>query len=69
MSSRSEKFAKLGELTTKQVKVEDKLRFMNECKDKVMGEPVIDHEALEEYNKMISRLEVELEDIHKEVKK
>ena len=69
MSSRSEKFAKLGELTTKQVKVEDKLRFMNECKDKVMGEPVIDQEALEEYNKMISRLEVELEDIHKEVKK
>jgi hypothetical protein len=27
MSSRSEKFAKLGELTTKQVKLEDKLKL------------------------------------------
>ena len=68
MSSRSEKFAKLGELTTKQVKLEDKLRFVKECKDKVKGESIIDHDALDEYNKLISRLEVELKDIDKEVK-
>ena len=53
MSSRSERFAVIGDLTTQLVKMQDKRRYLVECRGKLSRD---DFYAIEEYNKQIKEL-------------
>ena len=65
MSSRSERFAVIGDLTTKLVKLQDKRRYLVECRGKLSRD---DFYAIEEYNKQIKELDAEISKKEKEVK-
>ena len=65
MSSRSERFAVIGDLTTKLVKLQDKRRYLVECRGKLSRD---DFYAIEEYNKQIEDIDAELSKREKEVK-
>ena len=65
MSSRSERFAVIGDLTTKLVKLQDKRRYLVECRGKLSRD---DFYAIEEYNKQIEDIDAEISKREKEVK-
>ena len=65
MSSRSEMFAKIGELTTKHVKLEDKKRYLCESMDRLAEDDI---HAKEEYLRQISVINVEISILEKEIK-
>ena len=65
MRSRSERFAVIGDLTTKLVKLQDKRRYLVECRGKLSRD---DFYAIEEYNKQIEDIDAEISKREKEVK-